>query len=174
MVSASASEPVDREFYSGLCSCSVFAIICNEFDAASLLQVRPMVTSKLASTCCKLVSHLLSCRVKLAVSLQICSASLMQTKIAIWERIGLHISLTKQILRSKRLTGRAHSDKSFTFRFLKRMSIKTSTLTFGFRHGTFHLVNAVESFPASKHAGIYLGTEARLHVLFANSTCSSF
>ncbi|GBM37449.1 hypothetical protein AVEN_263127-1 [Araneus ventricosus] len=42
MVSASASEPVDCEFHSGLCSFSVFAIICNVFDAASLLQVRPM------------------------------------------------------------------------------------------------------------------------------------
>ncbi|GBL81195.1 hypothetical protein AVEN_143536-1 [Araneus ventricosus] len=80
MVSASASEPVDRESHPGLCSYSAFAIVCN----ASLLQVRPMVTSKLALTCCKLVSHLHSCRVKLAASLQICSASLLQTKIAIW------------------------------------------------------------------------------------------
>ncbi|GBM95149.1 hypothetical protein AVEN_17583-1 [Araneus ventricosus] len=80
MVSASASEPVDREFYPELCSYSIFAIVCN----ASLLQVRPMVTSKLALTCCKLVSHLHSCRVKLAASLQVCSASLLQTKIAIW------------------------------------------------------------------------------------------
>ncbi|GBN79379.1 hypothetical protein AVEN_244959-1 [Araneus ventricosus] len=31
MVSVSASEPGGREFYSGLCSYSVFAIICNEF-----------------------------------------------------------------------------------------------------------------------------------------------
>ncbi|GBN64153.1 hypothetical protein AVEN_175035-1 [Araneus ventricosus] len=74
MVSASASEPVDSEFYPGLCSYSVFATVCN----ASLLQVRPMVTSKLELTCCKLVSHLHSCRVKLAASLQICSASLLQ------------------------------------------------------------------------------------------------
>ncbi|GBO07886.1 hypothetical protein AVEN_228829-1 [Araneus ventricosus] len=81
MVSASASEPVDREFYPGLCSYSVFAKVCN----ASLLQVRPMVTSKLALTCCKLVSHLHSCRVKLAESLQICGASLLQAKIAVWE-----------------------------------------------------------------------------------------
>ncbi|GBM78755.1 hypothetical protein AVEN_62737-1 [Araneus ventricosus] len=50
MVSASASEPVDREFYPGLCSYSVFAIVCN----ASLRQIRPMVTSKLELTCCKL------------------------------------------------------------------------------------------------------------------------
>ncbi|GBL75222.1 hypothetical protein AVEN_194457-1 [Araneus ventricosus] len=50
----------------------------------SLLQVRRVVTSKLALTCCKLVSHLHSCRVNLAASLQICSASLLQTKIAIW------------------------------------------------------------------------------------------
>ncbi|GBL98124.1 hypothetical protein AVEN_84616-1 [Araneus ventricosus] len=48
------------------------------------MQVRPMVTSKLALTFCKLVPHLHSCRVKLAASLQICSASLLQTKIAIW------------------------------------------------------------------------------------------
>ncbi|GBN31309.1 hypothetical protein AVEN_148843-1 [Araneus ventricosus] len=38
-----------------------------------------MVTSKLV-----FVSHLHSCRDKFAVSLQICSASLLQTKIAIW------------------------------------------------------------------------------------------
>ncbi|GBN74034.1 hypothetical protein AVEN_18034-1 [Araneus ventricosus] len=31
MVTASASEPVGREFYPGLCSHSVFTIICNEF-----------------------------------------------------------------------------------------------------------------------------------------------
>ncbi|GBL72665.1 hypothetical protein AVEN_127914-1 [Araneus ventricosus] len=72
MVSASASEPVDREFYPALCSYSVFAIVCN----ASLLQVRPMVTYKLALTYCKLVSNLHSCSVKLAASLQICSARL--------------------------------------------------------------------------------------------------
>ncbi|GBO18502.1 hypothetical protein AVEN_71206-1 [Araneus ventricosus] len=47
-------------------------------SAANLLQVRPMVTSKLALTCCKLVSHLHSCRDKFVVSLQICSASLLQ------------------------------------------------------------------------------------------------
>ncbi|GBN73576.1 hypothetical protein AVEN_273997-1 [Araneus ventricosus] len=80
MVSASASEPVIASSILG-CVFSVFAIICN----ASLLQGRPMVISKLALTCCKLVSHLHSCRVKLAASLQICSASLMQNKIAIWE-----------------------------------------------------------------------------------------
>ncbi|GBL87085.1 hypothetical protein AVEN_218777-1 [Araneus ventricosus] len=52
--SVSASEPGGREFYPGLCSCSVFAIICNEFDTANLLQVRFMVTSELSLTCCKL------------------------------------------------------------------------------------------------------------------------
>ncbi|GBM34665.1 hypothetical protein AVEN_122059-1 [Araneus ventricosus] len=52
--------------------------VCN----ASLLQVRPMVTSRLALTCCKIVSPL--SRDKFAESLQICSASLLQTKIAIW------------------------------------------------------------------------------------------
>ncbi|GBN27933.1 hypothetical protein AVEN_16849-1 [Araneus ventricosus] len=86
MVNASASEPVYREFYSRLCSYSVFAIICNEFDAASLLQVRPMVTSKFALTCCKLVSHLHSCRVKCKFA-----ASWMQTKIAIWDSVTLKI-----------------------------------------------------------------------------------
>ncbi|GBN06220.1 hypothetical protein AVEN_160956-1 [Araneus ventricosus] len=84
MVSASASEPVDREFNPGLRSYSVFAIVCN----ASLRQVRPMVTSKLALTFCKLVSHLHSCRVKLGASLQILGASLLQTKIAIWALIA--------------------------------------------------------------------------------------
>ncbi|GBO26972.1 hypothetical protein AVEN_78629-1 [Araneus ventricosus] len=73
-VSASASEPVDHEFYPWLCSYSVFAIICNEIA----MQARPMVNSKLALTCCKLVSHLHSYRVKLAASLQICSAVLLQ------------------------------------------------------------------------------------------------
>ncbi|GBN88742.1 hypothetical protein AVEN_29496-1 [Araneus ventricosus] len=81
MVTAPASRALGREFYPGLCSYSVFAIICN----ASLLQVRPMATSRLALTCCKLVSHLHTCRDKFAESLQICSASLLQTKIAIWE-----------------------------------------------------------------------------------------
>ncbi|GBN73668.1 hypothetical protein AVEN_242237-1 [Araneus ventricosus] len=80
MVTAPASRTLGREFYPGLCSYSVFAIICN----ASLLQVRPMVTSRLALTCCKLVSHLHTCRDKFAEGLQICSASLLQTKIAIW------------------------------------------------------------------------------------------
>ncbi|GBM61120.1 hypothetical protein AVEN_152261-1 [Araneus ventricosus] len=89
MVSASASEPVGREFYSGLCSYSVFTIICDEFDAASLLQVRPMVTSKLALTCFKLVASLHSCHVKPVSSMYSCHvkfvASLLQTKIAIWD-----------------------------------------------------------------------------------------
>ncbi|GBM65050.1 hypothetical protein AVEN_92783-1 [Araneus ventricosus] len=48
-----------------------------------------MVTSKLALTCCKLVSSLHSCHVKFAVSLKICSASLLQTKIGIWTRLSL-------------------------------------------------------------------------------------
>ncbi|GBM70791.1 hypothetical protein AVEN_127338-1 [Araneus ventricosus] len=74
VVSASACEPVGRDFYPGLCPNSVFAIVCN----ARLLQVRPMVTSRLALTCCKLVSHLHTCRDKFAESLQICSASLLQ------------------------------------------------------------------------------------------------
>ncbi|GBM93610.1 hypothetical protein AVEN_202560-1 [Araneus ventricosus] len=83
VVTALASEPVGREFYPGLCSHSVFAIICK----ASLLQVPPMVTSRLALTCCKLVSHLHTCRDKFAESLQTCSASLLQTKIAIWDTV---------------------------------------------------------------------------------------
>ncbi|GBO30819.1 hypothetical protein AVEN_178107-1 [Araneus ventricosus] len=84
MVTASASRALGREFYPGLCSYSVFAIICNEFA----MQVRPMVTSRLVLTCCKLVSHLHTCRDKFAESLQICSASLLQTKIALWD-VGL-------------------------------------------------------------------------------------
>ncbi|GBM09443.1 hypothetical protein AVEN_141373-1 [Araneus ventricosus] len=73
VVQTSRYQAVGREFYPRLCSYSVLAIICNEFA----VQVRPMVTSKLPLTCCKLV-HLHSCRVKFAVSLQICSASLLQ------------------------------------------------------------------------------------------------
>ncbi|GBM08575.1 hypothetical protein AVEN_149162-1 [Araneus ventricosus] len=78
MVSVSASEPGGCEFYPGLCSYPVF---CYSFQcklAANLLQVRPMVTSRLALTCCKLVSHLHTCRDKFAESLQTCSASLLQ------------------------------------------------------------------------------------------------
>ncbi|GBN31726.1 hypothetical protein AVEN_139544-1 [Araneus ventricosus] len=80
MVRAHACRALGREFYPGLCSYSVFATVCN----TSLLQVRPMVTSRLALTCCKLVSHLHTCRDKFAESLQICSANFLQTKIAIW------------------------------------------------------------------------------------------
>ncbi|GBO41052.1 hypothetical protein AVEN_80968-1 [Araneus ventricosus] len=72
MVSASASEPVDREFSPGLCSYSVFAIICSEFArqacgklAASsfhgdfeafvnLLQACTLVMTNLWKACCKL------------------------------------------------------------------------------------------------------------------------
>ncbi|GBM31427.1 hypothetical protein AVEN_98520-1 [Araneus ventricosus] len=90
MVRTPASRPLGREFYPRLCLYSVFAIICNEF---AMLQVRPMVTSRLALTCCKLVSHLHTCRDKFAESLQICSASLLQTKIAIWEYIPLQMSV---------------------------------------------------------------------------------
>ncbi|GBM20243.1 hypothetical protein AVEN_216661-1 [Araneus ventricosus] len=54
-----------------------------------------MVTPKLALTCCKLVSHLHSCRVKFAVSLQICSASLLQTKIAIWGKLTANLTRQK-------------------------------------------------------------------------------
>ncbi|GBN78496.1 hypothetical protein AVEN_25189-1 [Araneus ventricosus] len=89
MISTSAFEPVGREFYSVLCSYSVFAVICNEFDAASLLQLRPMVTSKLALTCFKLVASLHSCYAKLVSSSHSCHdkfvASLLKTKIAIWD-----------------------------------------------------------------------------------------
>ncbi|GBN09421.1 hypothetical protein AVEN_253797-1 [Araneus ventricosus] len=68
VATASASEPVGRELYPGLCS---FAIVCK----ASLLPVRPMVTSRLALTCCKLVSHLHTCRdkfVEVLQTLQVC------------------------------------------------------------------------------------------------------
>ncbi|GBL86668.1 hypothetical protein AVEN_194900-1 [Araneus ventricosus] len=92
VVTASASEPASREFYPLLCSYSVFAIICN----ASLLQVRPMVTSRLALSCCKLVSHLHTCPDKFAESLQTYSANLLQTKIAICERIS-EIKIYKNI-----------------------------------------------------------------------------
>ncbi|GBN51362.1 hypothetical protein AVEN_34901-1 [Araneus ventricosus] len=72
MVSVSASEPGGREFHPGQCSYSVFAMSLQ----CSLLQARPMVTSRFALTCCKLVSHLHTCRDKFAESLQ--------TNIAIW------------------------------------------------------------------------------------------
>ncbi|GBO39172.1 hypothetical protein AVEN_163641-1, partial [Araneus ventricosus] len=87
-VSIPASEPGGREFYPGLCSCSVFAIICNEFDTANLLQVRFMVTSELSLTCCKLTASLHTCHDKFVANLHSCHdkfvASLLQTKIAIW------------------------------------------------------------------------------------------
>ncbi|GBN35515.1 hypothetical protein AVEN_217255-1 [Araneus ventricosus] len=72
MVSVSASEAGGREFYPGLCSYSVFAIICNEFArqacgklAASsfhgdfeafvnLLQACTLVMTNLWQACCKL------------------------------------------------------------------------------------------------------------------------
>ncbi|GBO01663.1 hypothetical protein AVEN_39388-1, partial [Araneus ventricosus] len=90
--SVSDSEPGGREFYPRLCSCSVFAIICNEFDTANLLQVRFMVTSELSLTCCKLTTSLHSCHDKFVANLHSCHdkfvASLLQTKIAIWEVIN--------------------------------------------------------------------------------------
>ncbi|GBM54510.1 hypothetical protein AVEN_198032-1 [Araneus ventricosus] len=90
MVRAPASRALGREFYPGLCLYSVFAIVCK--FAASLLQVRPMVTSRLARTCCKLVSHLNTCD-KFAENLQCKSAAnLLQTKIAIWDLGNLQIT----------------------------------------------------------------------------------
>ncbi|GBO40041.1 hypothetical protein AVEN_158613-1 [Araneus ventricosus] len=97
MVRASASGAVGREFYPGLCSYSVFAIICN----ASLMQVRPMVTSRLVLTCCKLVSHLHTCD-KFAESLQIYSASLLQICCKLKLLSGEVIAKKKKsVLRSK-------------------------------------------------------------------------
>ncbi|GBN47760.1 hypothetical protein AVEN_164321-1 [Araneus ventricosus] len=88
MVSVTASEPGGREFYPMLCFVLFFAIICNEFDTANLLQVRFMVTSELSLTCCKLTASLLSCHDKFVANLHSCHdkfvASLLQTKIAIW------------------------------------------------------------------------------------------
>ncbi|GBO37786.1 hypothetical protein AVEN_39969-1 [Araneus ventricosus] len=88
MDSVTASAPGGREFYPGLCSCSVFVIICNEFDTANLLQVRFMVTSELSLTCCKLTASLNTCHDKFVANLHSCHdkfvASLLQTKIAIW------------------------------------------------------------------------------------------
>ncbi|GBM56472.1 hypothetical protein AVEN_35641-1, partial [Araneus ventricosus] len=55
MVSVSASGPGGHEFHPGLCSYSVFAIICNEFAMQA---------------CCNL-----QCK---------SAANLLQTKIAIW------------------------------------------------------------------------------------------
>ncbi|GBL97314.1 hypothetical protein AVEN_85000-1 [Araneus ventricosus] len=107
MVSVSASEPGGREFYPGLCSCSVFAIICNEFDTANLLQVRFMVTSELSLTCCKLTASLHSCHDKFVANLHSCHdkfvASLLQTKIAIWGVTSVqHKSMKIIFLKGKR------------------------------------------------------------------------
>ncbi|GBM00326.1 hypothetical protein AVEN_32665-1 [Araneus ventricosus] len=51
--------------------CFCYSLQCKL--AASLLQLHPMVTSRLALTCCKLVSHLHTCRDKFAEILQTCS-----------------------------------------------------------------------------------------------------
>ncbi|GBM38258.1 hypothetical protein AVEN_47350-1 [Araneus ventricosus] len=87
MVSASALEPVDPELYPGLCSYSVFAIICN----ASLLKVRPMVTSKLAAnlfhTCTLVISNMLqACRfaVQVCYKLKLLSGSEFQISDGRW------------------------------------------------------------------------------------------
>ncbi|GBO13984.1 hypothetical protein AVEN_145069-1 [Araneus ventricosus] len=74
MVSASASEPEDRKFYPGFCSHSVLAIICN----ASLLKVRPMLTSKLALTCFKLAASLHSCHANLSRTCTLVMSNLWQ------------------------------------------------------------------------------------------------
>ncbi|GBM22449.1 hypothetical protein AVEN_221512-1 [Araneus ventricosus] len=78
VVRASGLEAVGREFYPRLCSYSVFAIVCNEFDVTNLLQVRRVVTSKLTLTCCKLVSSLHACHVIFVGTLQICRARLLR------------------------------------------------------------------------------------------------
>ncbi|GBN74363.1 hypothetical protein AVEN_50996-1 [Araneus ventricosus] len=144
MVSASASEPVDCEFYPRLCSYSVLAIICN----ASLLQVRPMVTSKLVLTCCKLVSHLHSCRVKLAASLQICSASLLQTKIAIWENMksfkSTHVYF---FLATQKSTAVGKGEATVAIpdrRSSSLISVSSQTLIGRATHGPFHLMPSEE------------------------------
>ncbi|GBM68816.1 hypothetical protein AVEN_67324-1 [Araneus ventricosus] len=87
MVSASASEPAARELYPGLCSYSVFAMSLQCKPAASsshgdseacvnLLQTCFTLALLSCQTCCKLAD--LQCR---------SAASLLQTKIAIWEYI---------------------------------------------------------------------------------------
>ncbi|GBM18921.1 hypothetical protein AVEN_1556-1 [Araneus ventricosus] len=67
-----------------LCAYSVFAIVCNEFDATSLLQVRRVVTSSSLQTCFTLA--LLSCQIccKLADLQSKIAATFLRTKIAIW------------------------------------------------------------------------------------------
>ncbi|GBM58608.1 Vitamin D 25-hydroxylase [Araneus ventricosus] len=86
MVRAPASRALGLEFYPGLCSYSVFVTVCN----ASLLQVRPMVTSRLALTCCKLVSHLHTCHDKFAESLQICCKLKLLSRIVLCYRFAGH------------------------------------------------------------------------------------
>ncbi|GBN42941.1 hypothetical protein AVEN_116641-1 [Araneus ventricosus] len=72
MVSVSASEPGGREFYPGLCSCFVFAIICNEFAmqacgnlAASSSYGDFEACVNLLQACCTLVVTNLRCKPKL-------------------------------------------------------------------------------------------------------------
>ncbi|GBM14098.1 hypothetical protein AVEN_209980-1 [Araneus ventricosus] len=87
MVSASASEPIDRKFYPGLCPYSVFAIVCT----AILLQVRPMVTSKPALTCCKLVS---TCTLVVSNLLQACRFAVqVYCKLKLLSEISLLMAL---------------------------------------------------------------------------------
>ncbi|GBM04114.1 hypothetical protein AVEN_247979-1 [Araneus ventricosus] len=75
MVSVSASEPGGRE----LCSCSVFAIICNEFAMQACGKLAASSSYGDFEACVNLlVSHLHTCRDKFAESLQTCSASLLQ------------------------------------------------------------------------------------------------
>ncbi|GBM97002.1 hypothetical protein AVEN_57176-1 [Araneus ventricosus] len=90
MVSVSASEPGGREFYPGLCSHCVFAIICNEFGMQACDKLASSSSYGDFEACVNFAAGLFhTCRDKFAESLQTCSASLLQTKIAIWVIVKL-------------------------------------------------------------------------------------
>ncbi|GBO24981.1 hypothetical protein AVEN_59398-1 [Araneus ventricosus] len=81
MVSLSASELGGRESYPGLCSYSVFAIICSEFAMQA---------------CCKLAASssygdFEACVNLLHACFTLVVTNLLQTKIAIWDSsFGVH------------------------------------------------------------------------------------
>ncbi|GBN60114.1 hypothetical protein AVEN_193031-1 [Araneus ventricosus] len=81
MVSVSASEPGGCEFYPGLCSYSVFAILCNEFAMQACGKLAASSSYGDFEACvnllqaCFTLAHFSD---KFAESLQTCSASLLQ------------------------------------------------------------------------------------------------
>ncbi|GBO15048.1 hypothetical protein AVEN_25920-1 [Araneus ventricosus] len=91
MVSVSASEPEGREFYTGLCSYSVFAIICNEFAMQACGKLAASSSYGDFEACvnllqaCFTLAHLSWQIFRKLADLQCKSAAnLLQTKIVIW------------------------------------------------------------------------------------------